>query len=219
MQVIQSGPSIDFRVPRERWSDQFVPQRCAAWSRSDARLVTKARHTTALVHVNQSVGRGSTSVDLNSIPVNAIERIEILRDGAAAQYGSDAIAGVINIILKTTPEMSVTSSIGRSFSEFDGESGSASYDDGRVYGSSNFACAIMETYTFIGGEFRDRERTSAHSWRDPQCITKHTFSKLPRARIYTRACSEWSRFDHAYSASPEQRDSARSGPRVYASGL
>jgi iron complex outermembrane recepter protein len=61
----------------------------------------KRRHTTALVNVNGTIGRGSTGVDLNAIPASAIERIEILRDGAAAQYGSDAIAGVINIILKS----------------------------------------------------------------------------------------------------------------------
>ena len=61
----------------------------------------KRRHTSALVNVNGTVGRGSTGVDLNAIPASSIERIEILRDGAAAQYGSDAIAGVINIILKS----------------------------------------------------------------------------------------------------------------------
>lgn len=60
----------------------------------------KRRHASALVNLNGSVGRGSTAVDFNLIPPNAIERIEVLRDGAAAQYGSDAIAGVINIILK-----------------------------------------------------------------------------------------------------------------------
>ena len=60
----------------------------------------KRRHIGALVHVNGSIGRGSTGVDLNAIPASAIQRIEILRDGAAAQYGSDAIAGVINIVLK-----------------------------------------------------------------------------------------------------------------------
>ena len=60
----------------------------------------KRRHTTALVNVNSTVGRGSVGSDLNSIPVGAIERIEVLRDGAAAQYGSDAIAGVINVVLK-----------------------------------------------------------------------------------------------------------------------
>ncbi|QJD77794.1 TonB-dependent receptor [Spirosoma rhododendri] len=60
----------------------------------------KRRHTTALVNINGSVGRGSVGTDMNAIPVAAIERIEVLRDGAAAQYGSDAIAGVINVVLK-----------------------------------------------------------------------------------------------------------------------
>lgn len=60
----------------------------------------KRRHTSSLVNVNGTFGRGNVGTDLNAIPVASIERIEILRDGAAAQYGSDAIAGVINIILK-----------------------------------------------------------------------------------------------------------------------
>ena len=60
----------------------------------------KRRHQSALVNVNGTVNRGSVGTDMSAIPANAIERIEILRDGAAAQYGSDAIAGVINIVLK-----------------------------------------------------------------------------------------------------------------------
>ncbi len=60
----------------------------------------KRRHTTALLNVNGSQGRGSSPVDLNAIPMAAIERIEVLRDGASAQYGSDAIAGVVNVVLK-----------------------------------------------------------------------------------------------------------------------
>lgn len=60
----------------------------------------KRRHNSALVNINGSPGRGSVGTDLNAIPSFAIERIEVLRDGAAAQYGSDAIAGVINIVLK-----------------------------------------------------------------------------------------------------------------------
>jgi iron complex outermembrane receptor protein len=61
----------------------------------------KRRHANAILNVNNSIGRGSAAVDLDTIPEGAIERIEILRDGAAAQYGSDAIAGVVNIILKS----------------------------------------------------------------------------------------------------------------------
>ena len=60
----------------------------------------KRRHQSALVNLFGTRGRGNTGTDLNAIPAAAIERIEILRDGAAAQYGSDAIAGVINIVLK-----------------------------------------------------------------------------------------------------------------------
>lgn len=60
----------------------------------------KRRHQSALVNVNGTVNRGSVGTDMSAIPATAIERIEILRDGAAAQYGSDAIAGVINIVLK-----------------------------------------------------------------------------------------------------------------------
>jgi len=60
----------------------------------------KRRHQQALVNVQQTIGRGSAGTDINAIPVSAIHHIEILRDGAAAQYGSDAIAGVINIVLK-----------------------------------------------------------------------------------------------------------------------
>ena len=62
----------------------------------------KRRHQSAHVNIFGSRGRGNTGTDLNTIPVSAIERIEILRVGASAQYGSDAIAGVINIVLKSS---------------------------------------------------------------------------------------------------------------------
>lgn len=60
----------------------------------------KRWHTSSMVNVDGTIGRGSAPVDLNTIPLSAIDHIEVLRDGASAQYGSDAIAGVINIILK-----------------------------------------------------------------------------------------------------------------------
>jgi len=62
----------------------------------------KRRHQSAHINIFGSRGRGNTGTDLNTIPASAIERIEILRDGASAQYGSDAIAGVINIVLKSS---------------------------------------------------------------------------------------------------------------------
>ena len=60
----------------------------------------KRRHTSALVNVNGTPGRGTVGTDLNAIPAFALSRIEVLRDGASAQYGSDAIAGVMNLQLK-----------------------------------------------------------------------------------------------------------------------
>jgi iron complex outermembrane receptor protein len=64
----------------------------------------KRRHQSSLINIFGSRGRGNTGTDLNTIPISAIDRIEILRDGAAAQYGSDAIAGVINIVLKSSTD-------------------------------------------------------------------------------------------------------------------
>ena len=72
----------------------------------------KRRHSSALLNLNGTVGRGSTAVDLNTIPASAIKSIEVLRDGAAAQYGSDAIAGVINIILKDQTGGSLSATYG-----------------------------------------------------------------------------------------------------------
>src|SRR5687768_8690645 len=72
----------------------------------------KRRHTSSLVYIFGTRGRGNVGTDLNTIPVSAIERIEILRDGAAAQYGSDAIAGVINIVLRKNTGLDVLLSAG-----------------------------------------------------------------------------------------------------------
>lgn len=61
---------------------------------------SKRRHASALVNVNGTIGRGSASTDINTLPAGIINTVEVLRDGAAAQYGSDAIAGVINFRLR-----------------------------------------------------------------------------------------------------------------------
>lgn len=78
----------------------------------------KRRHNSSLINVNGSFGRGSVGTDLNAIPVVAIKRIEVLRDGAAAQYGSDAIAGVINIVLnESVGELDLNITSGANFSK------------------------------------------------------------------------------------------------------
>jgi len=98
----------------------------------------KRRHATSLMNVNGTVGRGQVGTDLNAIPVAAIERIEVLRDGAAAQYGSDAIAGVINIILKKTKDKgNIDISTGRTYAG-DGETFKFNANYGFGIGESGF---------------------------------------------------------------------------------
>ncbi|HEX7916711.1 TonB-dependent receptor [Rudaea sp.] len=92
----------------------------------------KRRHVGALINLNGSQGRGSEPVDINAIPIAAVERVEVLRDGAAAQYGSDAIAGVINIVLKS----------GNKHGSFAGQVGQYSAGDGfqgQLLGDMGFA--------------------------------------------------------------------------------
>ncbi len=96
----------------------------------------KRRHTTALINLNGSQGRGSSPVDLNAIPMSAIQRVEVLRDGASAQYGSDAIAGVINIVLKGSDQGgSLSANVGQ-YSAGDGRSAQLAGDVGIKLGES-----------------------------------------------------------------------------------
>ena len=103
----QLVPSFNFPQPAiADGSDALRPATLRGLS-PDQTLVLingKRRHVSALLNVNGTVGRGSAAVDLNLVPGLAISRIEVLRDGASSQYGSDAIAGVINIQLKKANE-------------------------------------------------------------------------------------------------------------------
>ncbi len=94
----------------------------------------KRRHSTALVNLNGSQGRGSSPVDLNAIPIAAIARVEVLRDGASAQYGSDAIAGVINVVLKGSGEGGGIAARYGQFSAGDGQQYQLSGDVGLKLG-------------------------------------------------------------------------------------
>lgn len=98
----------------------------------------KRQHSTAIVNVNGSLGRGSSPVDLSAIPIDAIDHIEVLRDGAAAQYGSDAIAGVINIILKHGAKGGAASVTGGRYSRGDGATWQAGADGGLALGSQGW---------------------------------------------------------------------------------
>jgi len=111
----------------------------------------KRRHKSALIHVNTSVGRGTAGVDMNAIPVSAIKRIEVLRDGSSAQYGSDAISGVINIILKDGYDGKVTATVGQLY-EGDGETIVASINKGFSLGGESVVNATLEV--------RDRSKSN-----------------------------------------------------------
>lgn len=103
-QMLQSQvPSFNFPRPSlTDGTDHIRPATLRGLAPDQVLLLLngKRRHTSSLVNLNGSIGRGSVSTDFNAIPSGAISRIEVLRDGASAQYGSDAIAGVINVILR-----------------------------------------------------------------------------------------------------------------------
>jgi iron complex outermembrane receptor protein len=99
----QLVPSFNFPQPAiADGSDALRPATLRGLSPDQTLVLVngKRRHVSALLNINGTVGRGSAAVDLNLVPGLAISRIEVLRDGASSQYGSDAIAGVINIQLK-----------------------------------------------------------------------------------------------------------------------
>ncbi|RPD50163.1 TonB-dependent receptor [Hymenobacter sediminis] len=115
----------------------------------------KRRHTSALVNINGTPGRGSVGTDMNVIPPAAIKRIEVLREGAAAQYGSDAIAGVINIQLKDdTTGVFASSTVGQTV-EGDGELVQADANAGFGLGRRGF---LNVSGQFSNRSFVDRSR-------------------------------------------------------------
>ncbi len=154
-QIIQAlAPSFNFPRPTITDGTDSVRPATLRGLGPDQVLVLingKRRHNGALVHVNGSIGRGSTGVDLNAIPASAIQRIEILRDGAAAQYGSDAIAGVINIVLKS----------GVNPTTFAAKVGTTTHDDGELFDvSASRGWKIGRGAAFATIEFRDRGETN-----------------------------------------------------------
>jgi iron complex outermembrane recepter protein len=98
----------------------------------------KRKNLSSLLYVQFSPGRGETGADLSSIPIDAIKRVEILRDGASAQYGSDAIAGVMNVILKDRYQYSTLSFRGGVTHKGDGETYGLAYNSGSNFGSKGF---------------------------------------------------------------------------------
>ncbi|WP_142784836.1 TonB-dependent receptor [Changchengzhania lutea] len=119
----------------------------------------KRRHNSSLVNVNGTFGRGSVGTDLNAIPSGAIQRLEVMRDGAAAQYGSDAIAGVINIVLNTSVnELTLNMTTGANFAK-NANDQTGGVDGETVNISANYGVALGDKGGYINftGDFDYRE--------------------------------------------------------------
>ncbi|MCB2409089.1 TonB-dependent receptor [Hymenobacter lucidus] len=120
----------------------------------------KRQHQSALVNLFGSRGRGNTGTDLNVIPAASIERIEILRDGAAAQYGSDAIAGVINIVLKSSVK-ELTASVNYGAYDAQYRRDDKNLDGGNFNANLNYGIGLGEQGSFINAtvDFNQRQHT------------------------------------------------------------
>ncbi len=154
-----------FNMPRQSNSDQADMVRAAQLRglNPDQVLVLvngKRRHTSSVISVESKLGRGSAAVDFNNIPTSAIERIEVLRDGAAAQYGSDAIAGVINIVLKQGSEGgNISASYGAHMTSVDVIDEDITDGQTAVF-SFNRGFSLGDGYLNVSGEYRDRSATN-----------------------------------------------------------
>jgi iron complex outermembrane receptor protein len=161
-----AAPSLDFPRPSITDGTDHIRPATLRGLAPDQTLVlvnSKRRHQSALVNVNGSVGRGSAAVDLNAIPMAAVESVEVLRDGASAQYGSDAIAGVINLRLREAREggdASVT--YGEYDTDVDTERGSRHATDGQTITGTGWVGLPLgqEGFLTLSAEYRDRDPTS-----------------------------------------------------------
>lgn len=166
-QLAASVPALNFPRPSATDGTDSIRPATLRGQGPDQTLVLVngvRRHQTALVNLNGSVGRGSSAVDLNAIPSSAVERIEVLRDGAAAQYGSDAIAGVLNLRLREARDgggatvtygqyvTDYTGFYGRKGKIRDGDTLTVSGWQGFALGDEGFLTASVE--------YRDRDRTN-----------------------------------------------------------
>ncbi len=186
----------------------------------------KRRHQTAHLNVQQTIARGESGTDINAIPISAIDHIEVLRDGAAAQYGSDAIAGVINIILKDGYEGELNFQGGATY-EGDGGNGAISANKGFRIGEKG----VIN----ITGEYRDRGETNRAGLDilrvDPPRVTQRIGDpdakdgliwgnlSLPTGNGEFYAFGGWSRREGNSSGFFRTAGDGRTVPEIYPNGF
>ena len=139
---------LTFKVPSFNAQNQAISDATAHYDPADLRglgpsrtlvlINGKRKNQSAQVFLNRTPGKGEVGVDLKSIPTAAIERVEILRDGASAQYGSDAIAGVINMVLKKNAEYSTFNVKSGITSQGDGFNFAADYNTSMAFGDGGY---------------------------------------------------------------------------------
>lgn len=159
-------PSIDFpRSSAVDGTDSIRPATLRGLSPDQTLVLINGvrAHTSALLNTNGSVGRGSAAVDLNTIPSVALDRVEVLRDGAAAQYGSDAIAGVVNLRLREARSgggASVT--YGQYITDVNTARGSRSERDGETVTVAGWQGLALgsDGFVTVSGEYLNRNPTS-----------------------------------------------------------
>ncbi|MEZ5486985.1 MAG: TonB-dependent receptor [Steroidobacteraceae bacterium] len=140
---------------------------------------SKRRHSASLVNANNTIGRGSSAVDLNTIPSAMLRSVEVLRDGASAQYGSDAIAGVVNLRLREDRDGGeVSLSYGQRDTSYDflvgnppaganwGTRNSRDRSDGETTTVSAWKGLSVgsEGFVTVALEYKDQERTERGGW-------------------------------------------------------
>ncbi|RZK23904.1 MAG: TonB-dependent receptor, partial [Hymenobacter sp.] len=135
----------------------------------------KRWHQSSLVNLYGSRGRGNTGTDLNTIPAASIERIEILRDGASAQYGSDAIAGVINIVLKTsTKELTANVNYGAYTAKYRFDD--KTFDGGNFNANLNYGVGVGKNgYVNFTADYNQREHTQRANVPAPDGIQRREY--------------------------------------------
>jgi iron complex outermembrane receptor protein len=123
----------------------------------------RRRHVSAVVNSETKIGRGTAAVDFNTLPLGAVKRVEVLRDGAGALYGSDAVAGVVNVILDDAPRgWEVRATYGAHVTELE-PIGDERITDGETWVLAAEAGAPLGTgggFVRFGGEFEDRAGTN-----------------------------------------------------------